>query len=108
MPRIRVMVAAMLAVTARPTHAQQEPKLKRTEVVVIADLSDRIHPGYHPGQIARDTAILHIISDEFGNVVKKNRYLFSRDRLRTLYVGGENPPTEPRVDIARMNEDHRV
>lgn len=83
-------------------------KLKRTDVLVLADLSDRISPSYHPEQIRRDTAIIRMIAEEFGTLVARNRYLFSQDRLRILYVGGENEPWEARVDAGEMNRNHRV
>lgn len=89
-------------------NAQASAKLSRTEVVVIADLSNRIDKKLHPGQLDRDTTIIGLISEEFGGVVRRSRYLFSRDRLRLVYVGGQNSPMEPRVDVAKMNEDHRV
>lgn len=92
----------------RMLEAQAGTKLARTEVIIIADLSNRIDARLHPGQLERDTAIVRLIADAFGGVVRRNRYLFSRDRLRMMYIGGENPPVEPRIDVARMNEDHRV
>jgi hypothetical protein len=49
-----------------------------------------------------------MIADEFASVVKQHMFLFSRDRLRVIYVGGEGPPVEPRVDVAKMNEDKRI
>jgi hypothetical protein len=99
---------ASIAVALSSAGAQTAQKLPRTEVVVISDLSNRIDLKLHPGQFQRDTAIVHLIANEFASLVKRNRYLFSRDRLRMLYVGGENSPSEPRVDVAKMNEDHRV
>jgi hypothetical protein len=97
--------AATNVLAVRPQRVQ---KLPRIEVVVLVDLSDRIDAKLHPGQANRDSAILHIISDEFGNVVKRHRFLFSHDRLRVIYVGGENLPAEPRVDVTQMNSERRV
>lgn len=88
--------------------SSQNGQLTRTELVVISDLSNRIDRKLHPGAVSRDTAILRMISEEFADVVKRNRFLFSRDRARVLYVGGENPPTEPRIDVAEMNRTHHV
>lgn len=105
--RARLILGAM-GCAISTASAQAPHKLPRTEVVVISDLSNRIDSNLHPGQSQRDTAIIRLIAAEFGNVVKRNRYLFSRDRLRMLYVGGENVPSEPRVDVAKMNEEHRV
>lgn len=105
--RSTVIIAALLTFSAG-LSAQSVHKLPRTEVVVISDLSNRIDRKLHPEQLDRDTAIVRIIANEFATIVKRNRFLFSRDRLRMLYVGGENIPTEPRVDVAKMNEDHRV
>jgi hypothetical protein len=102
---IGVLIASCVSIAARQASSQQLP---RTEVVVLVDLSDRIDQHLHPGQAARDTAILHIVADEFANVVKRHRFLFSRDRLRVIFVGGENSPVEPRVDVTQMNDDHRV
>lgn len=104
-----VLRTAFLCATAPTLALAQSPaKLSRTEVVVLADLSNRIAPTLHPAQIQRDTAILRIIAQEFGNVVRRNRYLFSHDRLRVLYLGGEGAPTEPRVDVGKMNVEHHV
>jgi hypothetical protein len=87
---------------------QASNALTKTEVVVLVDLSDRIDLQLHPGQAQRDTTIIRAIADEFANVVRRNRYLFSHDRLRALFVGGENQPLEPRVDVGQMNLQHRV
>lgn len=97
-----------LALLAGSAALAQGGKLTRTELVVIADLSNRIDKKLHPTELGRDTAILRVISQEFADVVKRNRYLFSRDRARVLYVGGENPPVEPRIDVADMNRSHRI
>jgi hypothetical protein len=99
---------ALLASLPGAAAGQSKAKLTRTEVVVIADLSNRVDRKLHPMQLQRDTAIVRLITEEFGSIVRRNRYLFSRDRLRMLYLGGENLPSEPRVDVAKMNGDHRV
>jgi hypothetical protein len=98
---------ALLTLTAGAA-GQQRAKLSRTEVVVLVDLSDRIDSKLHPMQVQRDTSILQIIGDEFAGVVRRNRYLFSRDRLRAIYLDREGSPTEPRVDVAQMNDDRIV
>lgn len=100
--------ALALCAGSAEARAQRQAKLPRTEVVILVDLSDRIDSRLHPSQARRDTAILRILTDEFGAIVKRNRYLFSRDRLRAMYLGGEGAPTEPRVDVAQMNEDRVV
>lgn len=105
---ILVYCAVVLSSTSITAVAQRHRKLPRTEVVVLIDLSDRIDEARHPEQVRRDTAILHVVTDEFGAIVKRNRYLFSRDRLRAIYLGGEGTPTEPRVDVAQMNDNHVV
>jgi hypothetical protein len=86
----------------------QPPPLPRIEVVVLVDLSDRLQPNKNPLQRDRDTAIVRVITEEFAAVVRRNRYLFSRDRLRMVFVGGEAPPMEPRVDVEAMNASRRV
>ncbi len=105
--RVPFLSGALLLAISSPVLCQA-PKLSRTEVVVLVDLSDRVDPRKNPSQLARDTAILGIIEQEFSGIVKRNRFLFSRDRLRMLYLGGENLPAEPRVDVAEMNDKHRV
>jgi hypothetical protein len=108
--RVAVFSMAVVGMLLPPgwAKAQAGPKLVRTEVIVIADLSNRIDAKLHPGQIERDTAIVRVIAEEFGGLVRRNRFLFSRDRLRMMYVGGQNSPVEPRVDVAKMNEEHRI
>jgi hypothetical protein len=98
-----------MVIVAFPLPAQKtEKKLPRTEVLVLVDLSNRIDGRLHPGQLGRDTTVIRMIADEFASVVKQHMFLFSRDRLRVIYVGGEGPPVEPRVDVAKMNEDKRI
>jgi hypothetical protein len=108
--RVGAIATAAAVVLLIPAWAQAQggPKLVRTEVIVIADLSNRIDARLHPGQVDRDTAIVRLIADEFGGLVRRNRFLFSRDRLRMMYIGGQNAPVEPRVDVAKMNEEHRI
>ena len=106
--RWALVLTIVAAIGTAPLGAQSAAKLSRTEVVVIADLSNRIDGRLHAGQVARDTAIVHLIAAQFGKLVKRNLFLFSRDRLRMVYVGGQAGPEEPRVDVAHMNEAGQV
>jgi len=69
-------------------------------VVVVADLSDRIAT---PEQVVRDTAIIRIVGEVFKEHCRQVGYLFSRDRLRFQGVRTTLLDNDIAIDVGYLN-----
>jgi hypothetical protein len=102
---IVLLLAACSCSLPRQEATGEPPAPPPLNVVVVADMSDRIAV---PGQVARDTAIIRIVCNAFQEHARQVGYPFSRDRLRFQAVRTTLLDNDVLVDVGDMNDRHEI
>ncbi len=108
MRRATLLAALCLLLGSAQAAMAQVRGQEPLDVLILLDLSDRIAPKVHPLQPARDSAVLRAVANAFGDVVRRHGFLYSRDRLRVIYLDAPEGTGEPAVDVAEMNRRRQV
>ena len=69
------------ALTFSESPTTEGDRAERLNITVVVDLSNRIDPDRHPGQVARDKAALESVLAAFREEVKRKLFIASHDRL---------------------------
>lgn len=82
-----------------------------SNITILLDLSNRIDSKLHPDQIQRDTLIIADILKNFDEQVRRNGFIYSRDKIQVLIApqAGNKPPTfNPNIDVADIEKTGKI
>lgn len=115
--RIKISIFALLVlsfINCSPDNAESKnvnnsDTLHFSNITILIDLSDRIAKSEK--QIFRDTTIIFSILESFNKQVKKNGYLYSKDRIQVLIApqpGNEPMPFNPSINVEDIANSSKV
>ncbi len=92
-------------------EGRQMDTLNFVNLTVLLDLSNRIDSAQHPDQIQRDTLIIRNVLNNFSDQVRKNGYIYSKDKIQVLIAPqADNKPItfNPHIDIEEISKSNKI